>query len=56
MPSYYEGSYIEGSPIERIRESLTVEEGDIFVWNGRTMLENTDAQSGGFMLIKHYWD
>ncbi|KAI9773389.1 MAG: hypothetical protein M1840_007604 [Geoglossum simile] len=56
MPSYYEGSYVEGSPIERIRESLTIEEGDILVWNGRTIMKNADAQSGGFMLIKHYWD
>jgi len=56
MPSYYERSYIEGSPIGRIREGLAVEEGDILVWNGMTMMENADAQSGGFMLIKHIWD
>ena len=55
MPSYYQGSYVEDSPIRPIREGLTVEEGDILIWNGMTVTENADTQSGGFMLIKHYW-
>jgi len=56
MPGYYEGSHIDGSPAERTKEGLTLEEGDVLVWNGKTVMENSSERGAGFMLIKHFWN
>ena len=57
MPSYYDGSYFECPFIRQASEGLTIEEGDVLVWDGRTAIESTDEQGfGGFMMIKHEWD